>query len=234
MKIYAVQVNPECQESPIFDHDYFPNGIAVCGNGDYMEHMPKVFERTLSALNAGDISEAVAHFNEWRRWYKNITDVFMDLLPPEHKAKYSTREIKLLKSLFLKFPECSSFEENGILCNVLSVVTGKKWDWKTIRGCSQSEWNKIFYPVAEWDAKALRAFECEYFNNGSEWVVDDSESFNPETDNPGEIDGFHMYCTNWGDCDIRAEIAQAAGCLPDDVELFKFQGYRKTPIYGRA
>lgn len=38
----------------------------------------------------------------------------------------------------------------------------------------------------------------------------------------------------WGDYDIIAEIAHLVGCLPDDVELFKFQGYSKTPIYGRA
>lgn len=42
MKIYAKQVPPEYQESPLFLGDeFFPDDIAVCGNRDYMEHCPE-------------------------------------------------------------------------------------------------------------------------------------------------------------------------------------------------
>ena len=55
MKIYAKQVPPEYQESPLFLGDeFFPDDIAVCGNRDYMEHCPEVFERVYTVLSAGE------------------------------------------------------------------------------------------------------------------------------------------------------------------------------------
>lgn len=45
MKIYAKQVAPEYQESPLFLDDFFPDDIAVCGNRDFKERCPEVFQR---------------------------------------------------------------------------------------------------------------------------------------------------------------------------------------------
>ena len=43
MKMYARQVNPEYQESPLFlGEEFFPENIAVFGNRDFAEHMPDV------------------------------------------------------------------------------------------------------------------------------------------------------------------------------------------------
>lgn len=44
MKIYAKQVNPEYQESPIFYDGCFPDNIAVCGNRDFNRHCPEIFK----------------------------------------------------------------------------------------------------------------------------------------------------------------------------------------------
>ena len=54
MKIYARQIPPEYQESPLFlGAEFFPDDIAVYGNRDYKEHIPAVFERIRGALETG-------------------------------------------------------------------------------------------------------------------------------------------------------------------------------------
>lgn len=98
MKVYAKQVAPEYQESPLFIDGFFPEDIAVCGNRDYMEHCPEVFERVYTVLSVGELAEVLEYRNGWKDWYKNITEAITDYLPPE-KAKYSTKDIGALKKV---------------------------------------------------------------------------------------------------------------------------------------
>lgn len=229
MKVYAKQVAPEYQESPLFIDGFFPEDIAVCGNRDYKEHCPEVFERIYTVLSVGELAEVLEDCNGWKDWYKNITEVITDYLPPE-KAKYSTRDIGALKKLVLQYAECSRREEDSILCAVLSIVTGQEWDCRIIRGCCQSDWNYIYYPVANWSRGALEAFEIEYFNTGSEWIIDEGK-FDPENDIPSNINGYSVYCTSWNDEGIKKEIADSEGVDPADVVLYAFEGWNRTAQY---
>ena len=43
MKIYAKQINPEFQESLIFEEGLFPENMVVCGNRDFKERKTAVF-----------------------------------------------------------------------------------------------------------------------------------------------------------------------------------------------
>lgn len=54
MKIYAKQIAPECQESPLFLDGFFPDNIAVCGNRDYKERCPELFKIVKAVLNDGE------------------------------------------------------------------------------------------------------------------------------------------------------------------------------------
>lgn len=228
MKVYAKQVPPEYQESPLFlGDDFFPDDIAVRGNRDYIEHCPEVFERVYTVLSVGELAEVLEDRNGWKDWYKNITEAITEYLPPE-KAKYSTKDIGKLKKLVLQYAECSSREEDSILCAVLSVVTGQEWSCKIIRGCCQSDWNYIYYPVANWSRVALSAFEAEYFNTGTEWIVHDEDSF-PES--PKDINGYSIYCHSWNEDGIAKEIADSVGGRPEDVKLWAFDGYMRSPKY---
>lgn len=221
MKIYAKQINPAYQESPLFYDDMFPEDIAVCGNREYIEHCPEVFNRVYSVLSDGELADVLGNKNGWKNWYKNITEAITDYLPPE-KEKYSTKDIGALKRLVLQYAECKSREEDSILCAVLSIVTGRKWGYRMITGCVQGEWNYIYYLVDEWTKAALEAFEAEYFNTGSEWIIDEGD-FNPDEDNPEEISGYSIYCTSWNGDGIKQEIADSEGVDIDDVILFPFE-----------
>ena len=230
MKIYAKQVSPEYQESPLFLGDeFFPDNIAVFGNRDYKEHCPDFINKVWEVLRQGELADVLENVKEWADWYKNATEAINDYLPPEHGGRYSTNAIHALKNYAIDFSSCPCSREYEILCKVLSIVTGKNWDHRMISGCCQSDWNYIFYPVDEWTRERIEVFETEYFNTGTEWIVHDEDT-NPES--PEEISGFSIYCVSWDTEGIKKEIA---GAVPDgdpaDVVLYEFAGYSRTAIY---
>ena len=227
--LYAKQVSPEYQESPLFLGDeFFPDNIAVFGNRDYEEHCPDFINKVWEVLRQGELADVLENVKEWADWYKNATEAITDYLPPEHGGRYSTNAIHALKNYVIDFSSCPSSREYEILCNVLSIVSGKKWDYRKISGCCQSNWNYIFYPVDEWTSEQIVAFETEYFNTGTEWIIHDEEEA-PES--PEDINGYSVYCISWNDEGIRKEIADAAGVSPEEVIMYSFDGYRKIPVY---
>lgn len=140
--IYCKQIPPEYQESRLFeDEGMGPDYINVTGNRDYISRTSSLFDRVYSALEDGELAEALDDIKNggyYSSFYKNATDAINDLLEPE-KARYNTRDIHALKELVEAYTEAGSLEKNNILCKVLSVVTGRKWDWRIIRGYCQSD-----------------------------------------------------------------------------------------------
>lgn len=228
--IYCKQIPPEYQDSLLFDDEGMgPDYINVTGNRDYISRTSPLFDRVYNALENGELAEALDDIKNggyYSSFYKNATQAINDLLEPD-KAQYSTRDIHALKELVNAYKEAGSREENNILCKVLSVVTGRKWDWRIIRGCCQSDWNEIFYPVDDWSREALAAFEVEYFNTGSEWIVHEGE-FDPEQHDPEDIEGYSIYCTSYK---VQEEIAAYEGVKPEEVKLFEFSGFSRVPVY---
>jgi len=47
-KIFAFQVNPEYQESPLDCDEMFPDNVAVLGNDKMNEHIPERCEKALN------------------------------------------------------------------------------------------------------------------------------------------------------------------------------------------
>lgn len=231
MKVYAKQVPPEYQESPLFLFNDWPEDMAICGNRDFDSHCPEVFTRVYKALQDGELCEALSDLESgagyYSEFYKNATEAINDLLYPEKEA-YSTRDIHTIKMLVAKYSTCRSCDENRVLCEALSVVTGKKWEYSTIRGCCQSDWQEVFYIADNWSQEALSTFETEYFNTGTEWIVHDGDSL-PES--PEDINGYFVYCTSWNEDGIANEIADSAGGRPEDVKLWAFDGYMQSPKY---
>ena len=100
---------------------------------------------------------------------------------------------------------------NGQLSGVVVKVTGKKVFTRSMNGAGE----------------ALAAFEVEYFNTGSEWIVNEGE-FNPEQDGPEDIEGYSIYCTSYK---VQEEIAAYEGVKPEEVKLYEFSGFSKIPVY---
>lgn len=110
-------------------------------------------------------------------------------------------------------------------------MTGERWKAFEIRGCCQSDWQRGYCPEA-WSREELEAFETEYFNTGSEWIIHDEDG---EPESPEEINGYSVYCHGWNSDQIRKEIADAAGETdPAAVVLYEFTGWSRSPEYKKA
>jgi hypothetical protein len=213
MKIYAKQVPPEYQESPLFMEDW-PENVFVFGNKWLTDRAGRL-EDIKQALD--DICDVC---NGWSHYSK-----LADVIPARDDGREYTRDERLtLARLAQNYAEYSynSDDENAILCDVLELITGHKYETTTIRGCCQGDWQEIIYP-AEYGREWLRDFETEYFNTGAEWRISEN---NPESD-----DNYYFYSHSWSDDGIRAEIAAAAAVDPGDVILYQFTGWSRSPEY---
>lgn len=107
------------------------------------------------------------------------------------------------------------FYEESIIC-VLNALTGKKYDYKCLRGSVQNEWNYMFYPVEEWNRESLLEFETLYWNMGKEFISENDE---------------HYYTCEYDGEKIKEDIANQAFIKTEDCEIYLFDGYRKIPEY---
>lgn len=231
MKIYAKQVAPEYQESPLFSLDCFPDDIAVYGNRDFNEHKHPVFDQIRTALHDGELLEAWEALNDnGGGYYYNWASALVMLVPPTGRGPYTRHERKnIWPDLAWKYYNArNTVEEEKIMCDALELMTGEAWEISEIRGSCQGDWQRVAYPVSAWSRERLEAFETEYFNTGTEWIIHDG---NTEPETPEEIYGFSCYCIGWNDEQIKREIADAYGNLDADVVLYKFNGWSRSAIY---
>lgn len=208
MKIYAKQIPPEFQESPLFHGDEFwPENVYVFGNRHFNSHSGRLEDIKRALEDIYDVCQGWSH-------YSNLADV----MPARDDGREYTRAERLtfarLAKNYFEYRNSSS-DENEILRDVLELITGQKYKNTTIRGCCQGDWQDIIYP-AEYGRDWLECFETEYFNTGAEWIIDEDWS---------------VYTHVWSSDGIREEIANAAGVDPADVVLLEFTGWSRSPEY---
>lgn len=193
MKYKAYQVAPEYQESPLDWSDARDNleGMEIYGNRDYESRTSQTFNNVRDAL-----------------YYDNFDALDV-----------SERDEKKLRKLSEKYAYAGHNEE--IIAAALSIVTGQKWEYKQICGSCQSDWNIIYYRPELWSAAALCAFKIEYFNEGTEWDIQD--------ENGEEITFVYTYEHN----QEKEEIAEALGVNTADIVLYRFDGWKKIAKYKR-
>lgn len=239
MKIYARQISPEYQESPLFlGEEFWPEGIILDGNRDYHSH-------TIPAYD-----QIIRHFDDMAYEWENdgCYCTYEDGKPISHKCKHEYTIAEILRDygfsrddgkawttkqrhewrLLMEGDQAADSDE--VILAALQLMTGHKWDTATIRGSCQGDWQNVYYDVEKWSREALNTFETEYFNEGSEWIVHD-EAAEPES--PEDISGYSIYCHGWNEDQIRQEIAEAEGKKVDEVEiiLYAFKDYARIPIY---
>ena len=191
MKIKAYQIAPEYQESPMSLLDECLEGLEIYGNRDYLRHTSATFDEVLNCLDYGDFSAFEFTGHKAERL--------------EELYKYGTQ----------------GANNEAIIAEALSIVTGQRWEYKQISGIYQSDWNYIYYRPDEWGKKALEYFEIEYFNTGDEWRIEDEEGNDFGSGYTHELD----------DDGKKQEIAENIGVDPCDVTLYLFDGWKKTAKY---
>ena len=197
MKIYAKQIPPEYQESPLV-YGEWPENVATFGNRYYYEHTFDALETVRDAMNDGFIPDPT----NGKTW------------PDEHVSAWM--------GWFDRVDQLDNGDEKPLLCEGLELLTGQKYEYHTIKGCSQGDWQYVIYP-AEYGAEWLECFETEFFNTGEEWKVYEGA--------PDGDEYFTLYTYGWNDEQRRKEIATAADRENADVVLLRFTGWSRTPEY---
>lgn len=222
-KIYARQVPPEYQESPLFWNNDI--NAEIFGNRQYKSITSALFDRL-----AGMLDDLGAVWDNMQSGYYTDAiwaDELADIVPPQGRAEYTREERRdawpdIMKN-FVDDRQAPKY-----YCKALSLITGRDWDFCTLRGSCQGDWQYCIFPADDWDGASLERLEAEYFNTGTEWIVHDGQD---APDGPEDIDGFSVYCTGWNDEQIRQEIADAAGVSPEAVKLYKFRDFRRVAEY---
>ena len=216
MKIIAKQIPPEYQESPLFlGAEFWPENVFVFGNRHYNQHADVLNELKTALENIADVFDDMRHGGAWTT---DLSHAILCELPDNYRREYSRRERLRIVELATEYSITKSDDENDVLCAALELFTGKTWDHGTIRGCCQGDWQEIIYP-AEYGRKWLAKFETEYFNTGSEWLIDP------------DGDCISVYTHGWHDEEIRAELADATGTTPENITLLQFTGWNRTTEY---
>lgn len=217
--VKAYQVPWDIQDSMFGSEEWYLENVAIFGNKDFRGCICPAVERAKSVMDDEDLLGFIEdHIGKpkYQWYYGNLTEYMMDVAPPFHKEKYSTKDISIIKETILGYTD--SIDEDDALVALLEVMTGEEWKCTIIRGCCQRDWNKLYYPKSFKDC--VKDIERRYFNTGSEWRIEQE----------GEYDYYH-YTTAWDNDEIRSEIADVA-CVPvEDVQMFEFSGYRQEATY---
>lgn len=221
------QVPPENQTGVEFDYiTEWP--VIITDNRWYSDINEAEYREILHAIE--DLQGAQEESSNPEEWPEFLEDLY-HLFPPKdldifgeikkHSA-YTSEELAELKALF-----CADAEkwqefwknENKLVCRLLSLQYGEKWDIAGIHGYCQGEWNYIFYPACleSEDFNFIRYFEDVYFNKGSEWIEQKDE----------------CPCLYYVPAyeDARQFLAAELGEKPEDITLLAFDGYIQTPKY---
>lgn len=235
-KIYARQIPPEYQKSPLY-WDYnrkdgldlsesWPE-ITLTGNRDSCGYKTPLFE------DAEKIDEAADEWingKEWTGETVRIVDALRDYgIEKQNGKKWTPRELGEWKRLFQSWDRNPWDGRNAErrLLEALELITGEPYERDTLRGCSQGDYIECYYPRKKYSTADLERLEKEYFNTGEEWTI-----YNEDPDENPDADQFSMYVYAWRDDEKRQEIADAAGGDPADVELHPFTGWTRSACYG--
>lgn len=206
---HAYQTPPEWQESPF---SYFGmesyTGFILTGNRHYKDHTTPEYDFIFRYLD-----EMTSDYQSGE--YTTIRELLSDYRAESPTGRpWTTKERHAWKEIFT----AENMSEDESICAALELLTGKRYESGYIRGCSQGDWQGVFYPAERSDA--LRYLEIEYFNTGTEYRVQEEND---------EENSFTVYCYEWSEDGQKREIADAIPTTPDNVMLHEFEGYTKTP-----
>lgn len=230
--MYYVRIaHPETQESPMYlDCCYNGRlnfegtcyeGLTITGNDRFYGYKDPLFEKVENALE-NDLYSIVYEWDYEAQWYKNFSAAICEVLAPEKKNghNYSTREIKAIKDLTVKYHSDCRYTSDyyDVICDVMTIVSGRKYDHQGIHGCCQGDYQEVFYEVEKWNQEAIDWIEAEYFNTGTEFCVHDEDTI-PE--DASDVSGYWDYTPDWN---VRRGIANAIGCNEDEVFIYNYDG----------
>lgn len=130
----------ECESSSIcspLNMELLDDTIVISGNMNCIEKTTELFDFVQNTLVSGDCVSMLDDFNNGEETlYASEKEIIQDYFS-FNKNTYTDKEIKQLEELSHQYLECSTREEDSILCEVLSIVDKRKWSYTRINGDTQ-------------------------------------------------------------------------------------------------
>lgn len=143
---------------------------------------------------------AAYYTSYYRQVYKNQTDAL--------KAYFGTHAaVKITPYITGQFKKImrTARNNNELIARLMTLFTPYTWEWSTIRGCCQSDWQHILYPIELYSDDAIGDYEDYYMGCYMEYIATYK----------GESCGFY-YSDRWDVDDILKNIAS---CYNSNVEI---------------
>lgn len=213
-KIVAKQVPPEYQESP-WDYDERYDRYVVIGPRNWQDFWTEAYGITRFCEEWFDAWSDMK--NPEATWAEPMTiGEFMECeeIKKMSGEPWSADELNRWDKLFNEHHGYRT--SNDEICEMLSLLDGGNWQHTTLNGCVQREWADCYYDADVITEEGVDIIEANYFNLGTEWIIDDDCG---------------VYCYGWNDDMIRQELADAIGCKPEEIEMYKFAGWTSIAGY---
>ena len=232
-KVYARQIRPEYQESPL-EWEGYPEDLIIPADrhtkGHNVDH--PAYRHIMDYLEemAGAWEDDTVYYVGRMRHVKPHSLTLAEILHDYHFEREDGKPwTNQQKHIWRKLMEADDYNtEDGAMLEAMRLITGKEWDIRSIHGCCQGDYAEVIYPVDMYSKEDIDRFEAQYFNLGTEWIIHDEREA-PET--PADVSGYSVYCYEYSDDGIKKEIADVEGVQPEDVELYFWTGDVKEYKY---
>ena len=229
IKFYARQVNPEFQEDDLFytftnkqgrtelgfNDEIYDNNIIIEGNDDYLTYSIREYDNLMKLDSLWYEYETLLNPKSNHCYWSSFSEFFNYYLPKSNGKKYSNKEIHQWKELMKK-------NTNEIIEDALKLMTGKSWRKFKMTGYCQRDW-QYGYASEEITDKQLEYVGMCYFNTGNEYIV-----FESREDFKKDENGYSMYVDSWQSKEYMADLL---ACKPQEISMYDWDGYSKTPKY---
>ena len=214
----AKQVAQEEQESYLVIDEL--EGISFLENRNYDAHIQELHSEVLNALDC-DIEDILEECKQIDN--NKYADVFSDYISADINDKQALKMYKFLNNEYYAWWQVnfrnSKSDFLSCVCTVLEIITGHKHEQAIISGSVQGDWQGVIYDCDMWNKETLDALAIEYFNMGTEWIIDH--------DNITE--SFYSCALSFDE--IKKELCESLQCKPDDLIMLAFAGYEQIIQY---
>lgn len=219
--VYARTLNPESFDYRVYDiREYECNEVIIDGGRHFESIDQKDYLKSIKKL--------ISCYNSWDfdYYYKgSIMDFLRDYLPKkENGKKLSPKEAHNIKMSIENWTS-NDLAEEDVICDCLSIITGKIYRSRDIRGYCQGDYAMAYYPVRNGIMNYVDWVEAWFFGTGIEVEIHDEDN---EPTCAEEVCGYTFYTANWKTEDIIAEIKEQCGYKAEDEVEVKLWLYDKT------
>lgn len=203
--------------------DCYPD-VIITGNRDYISFNDDndLYSSVVHAINSGmecELDAISLYDNDIYHTYKECVEDYLGFNVSASQARLIKNRILDNRSYRTRYYS----DDDILIADIMSIVTGHEYEWSTIYGYCQGDWQEVLYPADKYNARdLLDELEGYYFTGRDHCITiyEDDE----------EIDCFWDFY--WQDDDVIKElVAELCGCNVDDVHLFYISGYSTIPTY---